>query len=373
MDVAIVIPCLNERDIIARTAESLGFGGGIEPPRNARLILVDNGSSDTTWDELGRLVLEAPPGTVHRILEPERGFVPPRNRGVQFVAALAQDLGKTADETLILQADADTEYLPDYVELMRAAAGDNVLLEASIGRAKSADPGLASYRALELRVDGLTRHLEVGEDEEVLVDDKACGYLLADYVRWGGLRREFLPDGSEIHAETSRMFLRAQIVAAARRQRVERAGALTSARRIYENPTLNFATAGFPREATWLAAFQGAQASSTGPVVSVSNDLSIANRSAARMRVGHNLIFFAVLPRIVSLMIGRPTFAPEAVRHVMTSLGAFERADLRDRPGWVITSLLGMVDVPHSSLQNLISEVGARLYPTEEDGRSPVA
>lgn len=354
-----MIPCLNEQDNIASTVQSLGFGGGDKPPQDARLILVDNGSYDTTWDELGRLAGEAPAGTVYRILEPVRGFVPPRDRGVQFAAALARDIGRTADETLILQADADTEYLLDYVERMRASAGENVLLEASIGRVKSPDLALASYRALELRVDSLTRPLEVDEDEEVLVDDKACGYRLSDYVRWGGLQREYLPDGSEVHAETSRMFMRAQVVAGARRRRVEHAGALTSARRIYENPTLNFATAGFPREAAWLDAFQAAQTSSDGPAVSISNELSVANPYAARLRVGHNLIFFSVLPRIVSLLLDRPTFAAEALRDVVTGQTVFERADLRDRPGWVITSLLEMIDDRHNRLQDLIAHVGA--------------
>ena len=119
---------------------------------------------------------------------------------------------------------------------MRAAAGVDTLLEASIGRAKRDDPRLANYRALELEVDGRTRSLEVADSDEVLIDDKACGYRLSDYQRWGGLRREYLPDGSEIHAETSRMYLRALATAGAKRVRVERAGALTSARRIYEKP-----------------------------------------------------------------------------------------------------------------------------------------
>jgi hypothetical protein len=367
LNVAIVIPCLNERDTIGTTAISLGFGDGLEPPRDTQLILVDNGSSDGTWDILGRLVAEAPVGAVHRILEPERGFVPPRDRGVQLAAELARLSYGTADETLILQADADTVYLPGYVERMRASARNNVLLEASIGRIKSWDPALASYRDLELRVDGLTRVFEIGEDEEVLVDDKACGYRLADYVRWGGLQREYLPDGSEIHAETSRMFLRAQVVAGAKRRRIEHAGALTSERRIIENPTLNFATAGFPREATWLAAFQAAQTSSPGPAVTITKELSIANIHASRLRVGHNLVFFSILPRIVSLLLDRPTLAPVALSEVMLGRGAFKRADLRDRPGWVITTLLGMIDDPDSLLQNLISHIGSELLYQRDD------
>lgn len=163
MDVAVVIPCLNEQETIAATARSLGFGEGVDPPAGAQLVLVDNGSSDGTWDVMGRVAAEAPSGTVLRIVEGERGFVPPRDQGVRHAALLAAERGCQADQLLILQADADTEYLPHYIERMRAAAGVDTLLEASIGRAKPDDPRLANYRALELEVDGRTRSLEVAD------------------------------------------------------------------------------------------------------------------------------------------------------------------------------------------------------------------
>lgn len=359
MDVAVVIPCLNEQDTIATTAQSLGFGGRGRPPEHARLILVDNASTDGTWDELGRIVSEAPTGAVHRIRELERGFVPPRDRGVQFAAALTRERGRLADQTLILQADADTVYLPHYIERMRGSAEENVLLEASIGRVKSPDATLASYRALELRVDGVTRFLEVEDDDEVLIDDKACGYLLADYERWGGLQREYLPDGSEIHAETSRLFLRAMVTTGAKRRRVERAGALTSARRIYENPALNFATAGFPREASWISAFEAKRGRLGQPHVCMSEELSTACPQAVRMRVGHNLILFAILPRIISLHLDRYPSIPALLKDVIAGAEAFDRTDICERPGLVITTLLTMIDEPKSGLQELITHVNA--------------
>ena len=123
MDVAVVIPCLNEQETIAATARSLGFGEGVDPPAGAQLVLVDNGSSDGTWDVMGRVAAEAPSGVVQRIVEGERGFVPPRDQGVRHAALLAAERGCQADQLLILQADADTEYLPHYIERMRGGRG----------------------------------------------------------------------------------------------------------------------------------------------------------------------------------------------------------------------------------------------------------
>lgn len=357
MEVAVVIPCLNEQETIAATARSLGFGEGIDPPAGAQLVLVDNGSSDGTWDVMGRVAAEAPSGAVLRIVEGERGFVPPRDRGVRHAALLAAERGCQADQLLILQADADTEYLPYYIERMRAAASADTLVEASIGRAKPDDPRLANYRALELEVDGRTRSLEVADSDEVLIDDKACGYRLSDYQRWGGLRREYLPDGSEIHAETSRMYLRALATAGAKRERVERAGALTSARRIYENPTLNFATAGFPREASWLHAFADAARASGGPRVQMDETRSTVSPMAQRLRVGHNIVLFSLLPRIVAHLFGRRLNGGERLQGVIEALPRFEIEDLRQRPGWMISVLLSMLDDPRSPLHTLIDSI----------------
>ncbi|MDP3405811.1 MAG: glycosyltransferase family A protein [Brevundimonas sp.] len=362
MHVAVVIPCLNEQDHIATTVRSLGFGGPPRPP-DADLILVDNGSTDLTWAVLGDLIQAGPPGRIHRIVEPVRGFVPPRHTGVRYVADLARQRGQAASKVLILQGDADTLYLPDYVARMRAAARPNTLLEGAIGRRRDSEEVLLSYRELELRVDAAIRDLEVDDDQETLVDDKACGYRLSDYEAWGGLVSEYCADGSEIHAETTRMFLRARARANAGRQRVDGAGALTSSRRIWEDPALYFSTAGFPRERSWVEGFRSRARIHDGPAVQVGASVSTANTEAIRYRIGHSLALFAILPRLVARMLDKPCPAPHVLRDVLAGFEAWTPEDMRERPGRLLTDLLEMIDAPGSPLDALVRSLTDALSP----------
>ncbi|MDP2182377.1 MAG: glycosyltransferase family A protein [Actinomycetota bacterium] len=351
--VAVVIPCLNEQDHIATTLRSLGFGGP-PPPPETDLILVDNGSTDLTWAVLGDFIEAGPPGRIHRIVEPIRGFVPPRHAGVRYAADLARQRGQSASNVLILQGDADTVYLPDYVSRMRAAARPNALMEGAIGRRRDSEEVPQSYRELELRVDAVIRDLEVDDDQETLVDDKVCGYRLSDYEAWGGLVSEYCADGSEIHAETTRMFLRARARANAERQRVDGAGALTSSRRIWEDPALYFSTAGFPRERSWVEGFRSRAGIHGGPAVEVGASRSVANNEAIRYRIGHSLVLFAILPRLVARMLDKPRPAPHALREVLAECEALTPEDLRERPGRLLTGLLEMIDAPGSPLDGLV-------------------
>lgn len=82
---------------------------------------------------------------------------------------------------------------------------------------------------------------------DVIVDDKVCAYHAADYLLWGGHLRKYDATGEEIHAETTRPYLRG-IAQGARRVLCTAALANHSPRRLLAEPTLSFATAGFPRE-----------------------------------------------------------------------------------------------------------------------------
>ncbi|WP_041373531.1 glycosyltransferase family 2 protein [Phenylobacterium zucineum] len=350
MHVAVVIPCLNEEAGVRATAMSLA-GETDRLPSATDLILVDNGSTDATWDVLGDLVARGE-GRIHRVRERERGFVPPRHRGVLHAARLARRRGLSAGDVLILQGDADTNYLPGYVERMRAAAGANVLLEGSIGRTNAGDSRLAAFRALELKVDQVLRPYEVEDAHETLVDDKACGYRLVDYQRWGGLQREYAADGSELHAETTRLFLRARAMTGAARRRVESAGALTSPRRILEDPALYFCTAGYPRERGWIARFRQAVAADHGPSVRLGAAVSHANRAAIRYRIGHTLVLFWVLPRLAARLLDDPAGAQ--ANSVDLGLQDFSRGDFAERPGWVLTRLLEMIEPADTPLGRLL-------------------
>lgn len=352
MHVAFVIPCLNEEGRIRAAATSLTEEADQLAP-DTDLILVDNGSTDATWAVLGSLVAGGN-GHIHRVRESTRGFVPPRHRGVLHAASLARGRGLCADEVLILQGDADTIYLPGYIERMRSAAGANVLLEGSIGRANEGDPRLLAYRDLELKVDQVVRAYEVDDAQEMLVDDKACGYRLIDYQQWGGLQREYAADGSELHAETTRLFMRARALTRATRRRVERAGALTSPRRILENPELYFCTAGYPRERGWITRFTAAIARDGGPRVVLSEEFSYANHTAIRYRLGHTLVLFWILPWLTATVLeGRPA---TQVRALGLDPQAFSCSDLADRPGVVVTRLLEMMDEPATALSMLLDQ-----------------
>ncbi|MBX9576411.1 MAG: glycosyltransferase family 2 protein [Caulobacteraceae bacterium] len=348
---AIVIPCLNEEAHVHATANSLTESNPLPP--DADIILVDNGSTDATWTILGGLVSSGD-GRIHRVRERRRGFVPPRHRGVLHAADLAQKRGLRPDDVLILQGDADTIYLPGYLERMRAAAGANVLLEGSIGRAQDGSSRLLAYRELELKVDQVLRAYEVDDAQETLVDDKACGYRLIDYQRWGGLQREYAPDGSELHAETTRLFLRARALTGATRRRVERAGALTSPRRILEDPTLYFCTAGYPRERGWITRFRAAAVRNDGPHVALGQALSYANQAAVRYRLGHALVLFWILPWVTATVLeGRPA---TPLRGLGLPSDTFSRNDLVDRPGAVLKRLLDMIDEPDTPLCRLLDQ-----------------
>lgn len=254
MKAAIVIPCLNEARLIGRTARSLGFGAKpVVVPTETLLILVDNGSTDETWAALEAIRDQSAPSTVLLAREPERGYVPPRNCGVIRAAEYATDRGLSLDDLIVLQADGDTVYEPGFTTSMcasLAAAGPNHLVEGNARppyRFLSDHPG---FQALADQVDEDCGLLGVPDESDVIVDDKVAGYRLSDYLRWGGLRRDYSSAGIEIHAETSRLYIRA-LQQGARKVRASEAYAQPSRRKIQRNPIRHFATAGFPRDEAW--------------------------------------------------------------------------------------------------------------------------
>jgi len=254
MTPAIVIPCFNEARLIGRTARSLGFGAKtVGAPTDTLLILVDNGSTDETWAALETVRDHSTPGTVLLIKERERGYVPPRNSGVVRAAEYATDRGLSLDDLIVLQADGDTVYEPGFTASMCAsltAAGPNHLVEGNARppfRFLSDHPG---FQALANQVDEECSLVGVPDESDVIVDDKVAGYRVSDYLRWGGLRRDYSSAGAEIHAETSRLYIRA-LRQGARKVRASDAYAQPSRRKIQRNPVRHFATAGFPRDEAW--------------------------------------------------------------------------------------------------------------------------
>lgn len=78
---------------------------------------------------------------------------------------------------------------------------------------------------------------------------------------------------------------------------------------------------------------------------------------AQRLRVGHNVVLFSLLPRIVAHLLGRRLNGNERLQGVIEALPRFEIEDLRQRPGWMISLLLSMLDDPGSPLHTLIDSI----------------
>lgn len=96
-EVSVVIPAYNESENILKTLSSLAASS---TKKKVEIIVVNNNSSDDT-EELIRLA------GATCVTETEQGITPARNAGL-----------KQAKGTYVLNADADTIYPPDWIDLM---------------------------------------------------------------------------------------------------------------------------------------------------------------------------------------------------------------------------------------------------------------
>jgi glycosyltransferase involved in cell wall biosynthesis len=349
MPTAFVMPCLNEEGFLASAVGSLGFGDGAPPAADdVYLVLVDNGSTDGTMAVMEQVARGSRPGSVCIVTEHVRGFVPPRRRGVAEVAALAAELGAAAEEFLILQADADTFYLPDYAQWMKERLGERrgFLLEGAIKRSADFDAAHPEYVALERSVDESVVDSGVDDEDEIIVDDKACGYLLSDYLRWGGHFREFDDSGSEVHAETTRLFLRARLAHGAAKIRVNPAQAVPSRRRIEEDPSLHFATAGFPREESWVKRWHARHPTCLSVDEFARNPGDSEVREACFYRRAHNIALFAVLPALVRQVVepGCALTGGSRLEALLTPLPRLSAAEVARSPARALLAVLDAID-----------------------------
>jgi glycosyltransferase involved in cell wall biosynthesis len=341
----VVMPCLDEADLIEGAIASLGFNGGAAPP-DAHFVAVDNGSSDGTLDILARLQ-NRDPSRIHIFHERERGFVPPRRRGVAAAHELAGAARADPAAVLVLQADADTIYKAGYVAAMQAAAQAGGMLEGATRRPPEFEATHPSYVAAERLVDAKVEPLQAADEDEVVVDDKVCGFLLRDYLLWGGLFEEVAPSGDRVHAETTRMFIRAKLRHSARKIRVNPAGAASSRRRVADDPWLHYATAGFPREASWLRN-HGRREHTTGSEIDVFAERALrgGEPEAVRLRRAHQLTLFRYLPALIDRLGPRPS-DPEAqgdVAAVLAALPSRSADEVATSPSLALMDVLSLID-----------------------------
>lgn len=332
--------------MIAEATASLGFAAGIEAVPDAHLVVVDNGSTDGTLHVLDRIRKESA-GPVHLFSESVQGYVPPRRRGVTEVNALSRSMGVNARSVLVLQADADTKYKPGYIAAMRAAVGDRagIILEGATRRLPAFEAAHPAYVAAERLVDDEIERLDADDEDEVVVDDKVCGYRLADYMQWGGLFEEHTAAGDPIHAETTRMFIRARLTHGARKIRVNPAGAASSRRKVAEDPWLHYATVGFPREASWTTKVSGFHSLQDIDAFGV-QVLQGQQPEAVYLRRAHQLALFRYLPALVACVSGDQTAAelPADVSAVFDLVKLRSRSQFARAPGLVLVELLQLID-----------------------------
>lgn len=346
----VVMPCLNEADLIEQTVNSLGFLGDSIAPTDTHLIVVDNGSTDSTPRILKRM-RRSSLASIHLCTEQKRGYVPPRRKGVAVAEALARTMGASPDSVLILQADADTTYKRGYIAAMQMAAEAQVgiMLEGATSRPPDFEAAHPTYVAAERIVDDEIELFDATDEDEVVVDDKVCGYRLSDYLSWGGLFDEITVNGDNIHAETTRMFIRAKLKHGARKVRVNPAGAASSRRKIRDNPRLHYATVGFPREAAWVGEQSMHIGRDRGDVeIDVFADRVLQSRDpdAVYLRRAHQLALFRYLPALIASVLDPETLSelPEDVAAALAALEPRSREDLARAPGQALVELLQLID-----------------------------
>lgn len=359
--VVVVLPCLNEEANLKVTCQSLGFGvKSNSVASESYLVIVDNGSSDRTLEIADAIKRESFPDTVIIVHESERGYVPPRHRGVLTARELAAHRNWLQDEVIVLQADADTIYFDNYISLMRKAAlesGDNCLLEGYTAYPPNFQKQFWDYIKLISDVD---RRFEVAFTDssiDFILDDKVCGYWLPDYFQWGGLRREYTPSGDEIHAETTRMYITA-FKSGCKLIRVDDALGYHSVRRIFENPLQDFVTAGYPREKTWKAQFSTYMTLQQFLHRAALAPQPIEIKQLIEMRERHLLALFVILPLHILNTIGQST-QHEGLAHInsviKSGLPIRSLEDVRRSPGKLLMDVLLFSDnIELATLSKLI-------------------
>jgi len=342
LHVAVVVPCYNEVESLQATCASLGFGTGLEPPTLADLILIDNDSEDGTLALAKAIASACPPGTVHVGSESERGYVPPRRAGNRLAQQLAQYRSLAPGRVLVLQADADTTYGAGYIDAMRAATEatePGTMVQAIMLHPPDFLETFASYVELCERAERGIEWLLQEDPEQVVVDDKAVGYRLSDYLRWGGHVRECFRSGEEMHAETTRLYMKAR-TAGASLQLVEDASAAHSVRRVLTEPAVDFATSGFPREASWVAQWRSLSSS----IVTIDDLLKPSNRAltelGADLRRRHIVALFGLLPLHVARTLQLPSRFDSDPRLPQVNLPRREPDALRVAPALFIEDVV---------------------------------
>lgn len=351
----IVLPFLNEQESLSSTCHSLGFGLDTNSiARNATLFMIDNGSSDDSLKIAESIRESSYEGSVIIGHESERGYVPPRHRGNLLAREYAKSKGWSEGDVLILQADADTVYAADYVELMRSAAqssGDNILFQAAAQYPPEFKSIFPEYIQICEKIDNQLEELFAAESIDVIVDDKLSGYWLEDYFKWGSHQREYTLEGDEIHSETARLYIKARAYGSIKAQ-VEGAQAFPSMRKTIEEPALHFAAAGFPREINWNEKWRSDYHGPT-TINDFCEHLSHPEvQRAVAVRKQHIIAMFGILPLHISKALGESLNSNdfELYGNILSKLPKRAIKNVKNNPGIFFTDVFHLSDSQGSKL-----------------------
>jgi hypothetical protein len=340
---AVVMPCLNEQDSLAASCRSLGFGSAQQVPERCFLVLVDNGSTDATLDLCQALRSEVG-DVVEVVQEPVRGHVPARHRGNLAAEHLADTRGVSLAELIVIQADADTQYSPGYVDIMREAI-TSAPAGSPIGQAISllSLDVRASCPCVVAAVDLVDQAVEwrFGSSRyDVVVDDKACAYRLGDYERWGGHRREYFRDGDELLAETTRLAI-AGLTHGATRIDVVEASVIHSQRRLLSDAAQELAAAGFPYVGRRI--FPGIPPVTLNDLERrvVAGDRDLLDAIGA-VRASHLVALTVLLPAQLARVLTGEVPADPGLRNVLESLPRRSIRQAATTPGLLLNDVLDL-------------------------------
>lgn len=254
--------------------------------------------------------------------------------------------GLASPYALLLQADADTVYLPGYVRQMKHEAGRygrGYMFEAAAVTA-------AEFRRKYLAFDELCRTIDiemsawfVRDEDDVVVDDKVSGLFLADYYDWGGHFVQRMRIGEELLAESTRLFIFAKQAHGAKKVKVA-ALALPSRRKLATQAVAYFASAGFPRGPNWNARWTDEPC---GSAVDFLQDPrgSPCIAAAASSRRRHLLALFGLLP----LLVDDSTDCRAELRELRLGLPPQQTATALER-------VLTLADDEYGSLQRIVAQ-----------------
>lgn len=351
-----VMPCYNEQDILQDTCMSLGFGTGIKPPAGAHLILVNNNSVDNTQLIAEKITAASGSKNVTVCFEAESGFVPARRKGNEVVSDICNQRGLPMEDVVVLQVDADTIYGEQYVNFIQKAfmhVPSNTIVQATIDYPDLLKRKYKFFFDSMYEIDDEYSFLyKLDSSNDVLIDDKIASYRLSDYYSWGCHQREYSPEGEEILAETTRLFLRAKALGA---KRIDLAGAtaIHSGRRIEEHPLLSFAAGGFPRETNWQKKWTE-RMGKYHDELGIQKMISKIPEEVVYQRELHILALLYVLPMHVQRALGSVTNCQSEIdQFTMSHLPLKSRRYLEEHPGSFLIDVFNLIDDHGNELLSL--------------------